>query len=446
MVRERRLMKVLNKSVNYFGILVLMIGVFWLAPSYASQPLPEEDGLIHLGVASCASSVCHGKTTRQKSTNVLQNEYTTWTQHDRHARAYKTLLSKESKKMAKLLGIGAAHEAKVCLDCHSDNVDDGLRGRRFQRSDGIGCEACHGGAEKWIKTHTEPSATHASNIASGLYPTESPAARAELCASCHVGNEKKWATHDIMGAGHPRLSFELDTFTVIQPAHYQVDADYTKRKADYSGLKIWLAGQVMVADHWLSLIESNRFTGDGLFPEISFYDCHACHHGMSDERKQSGLVSHPGDLRLNDAYFQIIEIIIAVVAPQDKASWKSNAEAFIQAGHRDKKLLMQLSQTLRGTLKTLKPKIENGLSVSQQSDLLRKLLLLGSENRFLDYTSCEQIVMSISVIVDALDLNRSLGREIDGLYDSLSNEDAFKAKRYKKALSTFKSAFERLNR
>mgnify|MGYP000500502884 FL=1 len=191
-----------------------------------------------------------------------------------------------------------------------------------------------------------------------MYPTESPAARADLCVSCHVGNEKKWATHDIMGAGHPRLSFELDTFTVIQPAHYRVDKDYIKRKEDYSGLKIWLVGQIMVADHWLSLILSERFTGEGLFPEISFYDCHACHHGMSDERKQSGLVSHPGDLRLNDAYLQIIEIIISVISPQDKASWQSNAEAFIQAGHRDKVALIQLSQTLRATLETLKPKIE----------------------------------------------------------------------------------------
>jgi len=421
-------------------LVVIMVATcgFWFELSYASQPLPEDDGLIHLGVASCASSVCHGKTTSRKTTTVLQNEYTTWSQHDRHARAYKTLLSKDSKQIAKLLGVGPAHEAKVCLDCHTDNVSDGSRGRRFQRSDGVGCEACHGGAEKWIKTHTEPNATHLSNMNSGLYPTESPTARAELCISCHVGNEKKLATHDIMAAGHPRLSFELDTFTVIQPKHYKADKDYIKRKGDFSSLKIWLAGQVLVADHWLSLIQSPQFDGDGLFPEISFYDCHACHHGMSDVRQQSGLVGHPGDLRLNDGYLQIIEAIFTVVSPKNQALWQANTKAFLKAGQNDKAALIQLSQTLQASLDVIKPYIEKGLSTSQQKKLLSQFIDIGSDKRFLDYGSCEQIVMSISVISDSLGLNKSLGGRIDSLYDVLANEDAFNPAAFKKAVTAFK--------
>tara|TARA_R110001599_G_scaffold353442_1_gene592239 strand:- start:9064 stop:10380 length:1317 start_codon:yes stop_codon:yes gene_type:complete len=416
----------------------------WSSTVNANTPLPEADGLIHLGVASCASSVCHGKTSPQKTTTVLQNEYSTWTQHDRHARAYKTLLSDDSKRIAKLLDIGPASEAKVCLDCHSDNVNDGLRGRRFQRSDGVGCEACHGGAEKWIKSHTEPNATHAQNIEFGLYPTDIPAERAKLCMSCHVGNEDKFASHDIMGAGHPRLSFELDTFTVIQPKHYVVDDDYIKRKGDYTGLKIWLAGQLMVADHWLDLIESPKFQGDGLFPEISFYDCHSCHHAMSDERKQSGLISRPGDLRLNDAYLQIIEAILSVVSEQALKSWKQNSLAFVRFGHTDKEKLFTTVKQLRKTLSTLKPKLEYGLSKEQQKELLSELIALGLERRVLDYTSCEQVVMGITVIVDSLNLNRSLGGKIDRLYDSLAKEDSFESGKYTKALRSFSKSFEAL--
>jgi hypothetical protein len=59
-----------------------------------------------------------------------------------------------------------------------------------------------------------------------MYPTEQPEVRAKLCLSCHFGTEDKFATHRIMGAGHPRISFELDTFTEIQPAHFRVDEDY----------------------------------------------------------------------------------------------------------------------------------------------------------------------------------------------------------------------------
>lgn len=416
----------------------------WSITVNANTPLPEGDGLIHLGVASCASSVCHGKTSPQKTTTVLQNEYTTWSQHDRHARAYKTLLSDDSKRIAKLLDIGPASEAKVCLACHSDNVSDGLRGRRFQRSDGVGCEACHGGAEKWVKSHTEPDATHAQNIEFGLYPTDVPAERAKLCISCHVGNEEKFASHDIMGAGHPRLSFELDTFTVIQPKHYIVDEDYIKRKGDYTGLKIWLAGQIMVADHWLDLIQSPKFQGDGLFPEISFYDCHSCHHAMSDNRNQSGLISRPGDLRLNDAYLQIIEAILAVVSKQELKSWKENSLAYVSFGHKDKEKLLTTVKKLRQTLGTLTPKLENGLSKEQQKKLLSQLISLGLENRVLDYTSCEQVVMGITVIVDSLNLNRSLGGKIDRLYEALTNEDSFDSSQYKKVLRNFSKSFEAL--
>jgi len=427
------------------GMVMVYLSAFRVEALESSPLLPEADGLIHLGVASCASSVCHGKTTQQDTTAVLQNEYTTWTQHDRHARAYKTLLSDDSKNMAALLGIGPAHEAKVCLDCHTDNVTDGLRGRRFQRSDGVGCEACHGGAEKWIKTHTEPNATHGSNIASGLYPADVPEHRANLCMSCHLGTENKMATHDIMGAGHPRLSFELDTFSIIQPQHYAVDDDYLDRKRGYSGLNVWLTGQLLAADHWLSLIQSPKFKGDGLFPEISFYDCHACHHGMSDERNQSGLVGKPGDLRINDAYLQTMEAIITVIASDQKGQWRVEAEAFLKAGHRDKEELISASERLRVVLVAMLPKVRDGVSNAQQKQLLSELTLLGSQRRMLDYSSSEQVVMGISVIVDSLKLNDRLGTQVDRLYDALGREDSFKPQTYQNALREFRAKVKALS-
>ncbi len=73
-----------------------------------------------------------------------------------------------------------------------------------------------------------------------MYPTEQPAARAALCVSCHLGADDRFATHEIMGAGHPRLSFELDAFSTNQPAHYIVDADYVRRKGAIEGFNLWL--------------------------------------------------------------------------------------------------------------------------------------------------------------------------------------------------------------
>lgn len=89
-----------------------------------------------------------------------------------------------------------------------------------------------------------PAVSHADNVTAGLYPTDRVADRAELCLSCHLGNGDKFATHRIMAAGHPRQSFELDTFTELwrtagrQP-HYRVDADYRQRKSSSSHSYTW---------------------------------------------------------------------------------------------------------------------------------------------------------------------------------------------------------------
>jgi hypothetical protein len=65
----------------------------------------------HLGVASCATSVCHGKLAPQPNANVALNEYRTWTQEDRHAQAYRTLELPESKRIAANLGLPNAMAA-----------------------------------------------------------------------------------------------------------------------------------------------------------------------------------------------------------------------------------------------------------------------------------------------------------------------------------------------
>src|SRR5690606_27638381 len=109
------------------------------------------------------------------------------------------------------------------LGCHATFVPAEKRGKRFALSDGVGCESCHGPASRWLGQHVTGEASRAENIAVGMYPTEEPAARAELCLTCHLGTADRFASHRLMGAGHPRLSFELDTFTRIQPAHFRID-------------------------------------------------------------------------------------------------------------------------------------------------------------------------------------------------------------------------------
>src|SRR5205823_8611319 len=105
-----------------------------------------------------------------------------------------------------------------------------------------------GGSQRWLGPHIAAIFSEAQLGEAGLYPTAEPVARAALCLSCHFGDDHKFVTHRLMGAGHPRLRFELDTFTRTQPAHFLVDDAYRARKNAASGVQIWAIGQALALE------------------------------------------------------------------------------------------------------------------------------------------------------------------------------------------------------
>ena len=80
-----------------------------------------------------------------------------------------------------------------------------------------------------------------------------------------------------MAAGHPRLVFELVTFTDAQPKHYDVDEDYIYRKKPYRQIKEWAVGQAQYGYQFLDLLLDTDKSENTLFPELSMYECHTCH-------------------------------------------------------------------------------------------------------------------------------------------------------------------------
>ncbi len=335
--------RILCRQFCLLAALVAGIGIV-----SADEKLINEN--IHLGPASCASSVCHGKLAPQDDLNVRLDEYRIWTGKDYHSQAYQTLEGDDSRRIAKNLGLKSATAAQICLDCHADNVAIEKRGPKFQLSDGVGCEACHGGAEEWIKSHAAEGATHADNLSKGMYPTESPAARAELCLSCHMGTADKYASHDIMGAGHPRLSFELEAFTTNQPAHFEVDDDYRARKGEIPGFNLWLTGQMEAARRYLELVGERLASDVGMYPELALYDCHGCHHDMDDKRWSQVRVGPgiaPGSLRLQHQHLLIIQSVVEVLESSAvKAELADATNAFVRAGQESMAGVEQSSQAL----------------------------------------------------------------------------------------------------
>src|SRR3981081_237208 len=103
----------------------------WSLIAPAAIPLPAQAPDRHLGAASCASSVCHGAVQPPARPGALMNEFVTWSHEDSHAKAYQALSSPQGRSIAAKLGLGSAETAKICLDCHTDNVPQNQRGNKF---------------------------------------------------------------------------------------------------------------------------------------------------------------------------------------------------------------------------------------------------------------------------------------------------------------------------
>ena len=410
--------------------------------SQASAELPQDGDVKHLGVATCAASQCHGSAVPRTGSNVLQNEYVTWTRDDPHGTAYETLNLPESLAIARRLGLPSARTADVCLDCHADNVPEERRGERFQMSDGIGCEACHGGAESWLSTHYNvPQVTHADSVAIGLYPADDVEARAELCLSCHLGTRDKFATHRLMAAGHPRLAFELDTFTELwrtagrQP-HYRIDDDYVERKGEVGHVHTWATGLLVEARQRLALIADGRFHGNGMFPELGLYDCHACHRSMKTVRwrplpRRSG--AGPGRPFLADGSFVMVLALARAVDKAEVAGLYDALAGLHTAASDSPAALTTAAGRLDAILARIGSRLAPARLRNREGDILEEILQTGAEGNYPDYVSAEQAFMAVQMLVIELD-DPHLEAELERLAISLDDDEKYRPTQFARLL------------
>ena len=387
--------------------IALMFGCALAATTFAeSIPTPQYAEDKHLGVRECAGGPCHGSAT-PVGERIKENEHTIWLRRDRHAEAYKTLLTERSESIAKNYGLTKpANEAALCLDCHSDNA--AKRADDFRVADGVGCESCHGGSERWLKTHTSSTRTHADNVSQGMYPTDDPVRRAELCLSCHFGTDKKFVRHRMLGAGHPRLRFELDSYQVTQPAHFTVDDDYVERgKKVTEPVKLWAIGQAVQVRELLRALADPSRNQDGIWPEFSLLDCYTCHHSMEEKRRPSGrargLGTDPGTPRLNDAGFLMLRHILVGVDPSSAASMREGILKVHAAVSKSEGNRREIARDLASFVDREIQKIA-AWDVGPRSLQAIALSLIeeGLDDQYYDYPSAEQAATAVQSLADTL--------------------------------------------
>ena len=398
----------------------------------------------HLGVASCATSVCHGKLSPAPDKHVALNEYQTWTREDRHAQAYRTLELAESKRIAANLGLASASTAPICLNCHADNVPSDKRGPKFQISDGVGCEACHGGSEKWIQSHAAESATHKGNVALGMYSSEQPLKRAELCLGCHLGTKDRFATHAIMGAGHPRLSFEMEAYMANQPAHYVVDADYEQRKGRIPGMNLWLTGQIESTRRMLTLLQTDMFHNGGMFPEFAFYDCHSCHHPMDKIRwnaQRAGAGIKPGTLRLQTQNLIVLQAVTETFEPAALNELVGLTNALIRAGQANRAAVTSAAKALQDWVEKREALSRRQFSTADVTAMRKTLVKYGATDKAGDFAAAEQIVLGLESLSYSLGDHDKKKAALDPLFNAVKNDTAFSPQQFASAAANAQRSF-----
>lgn len=275
----------------------------------------------YLGVASCSSTSCHGSERPRNDFSIDQTEYRTWAgrgpKPDKHAQAFAVLSQPLGKRIARNMRIGDPTRARECLVCHEPPV--AKAGPLWAKGDGVSCEACHGPAAAWRESHAKGGVKHEANVALGMIDTKDLAVRAAQCLKCHLGTGDRRVDHELIGAGHPDLTFEMDTFTGAMPVHWKVDENPLEH------VRAWAIGQAVHLESQLEYFADTTRTGR--WPDYARLDCSACHHPLTRPEwswRQAAMHGQaagrsgqrrPGHAQLNLAQYEVLKHLVREVEP-----------------------------------------------------------------------------------------------------------------------------------
>ncbi len=363
---------------------------------------------VALGATTCGASTCHSATDPWPNSAVSQQEYVVWKERDPHSQSYKALQSARAKSIASRLGLGDPTQSAKCLGCHAFVVPEDQREANYDITEGVTCETCHGAASAWLGVHTAGLYFYGENLERGMYPTTNASARADLCLDCHVGSGDKFISHNMMAAGHPTIPFELgfySWFTKTNPdnragyAHFTVDDDYLQRKPWPFGVKVWAVGQVAQARRILDLVTDPKNGPKGLFPELSLFECRACH------KSQRGAgVARVAVPRIKSANLIFAGFAADLVDPGLARQLRTNINALSAASTESWEAVIAASAQMNRTLVAIEAKVKaHDYTLEDNKVTLRRIAEAYRAGRLSEYEAAEQAVLSVGSLVDELD-------------------------------------------
>jgi nitrate/TMAO reductase-like tetraheme cytochrome c subunit len=404
------------------GVIVVVVAV--VGGTRPSGPLAPEvvhaqGNLKYTGAASCAASNCHGST-KPKADFPKMNENVVWFQKDKHAKGYATLTNEKLKsgvspaKIAQNMKIAKAEASSKCLVCHAVDVPKELRGPKFDITEGVHCDGCHGPAEKWLEPHAEKGWTHEQSVKLGMYDTKDFLLRAEKCVSCHLQID-----HEMVAAGHPDLlAFELDTFSATMPPHW-------RDKGTWATTRAWATGQA------ISLREAARQLGDR----------------AAGNAAGQLLTDALGKVQGHGA---VVRVLLSVAAPDVQKSVEADLAALTEAVAKgDRTKISATAKTLQSSMNQQAPKLaarefDQASTRKIMADIAAASDAIGATG----LRAAEQAAMAMDRLYSAYSkapgqkVDKAVGDTLDRIFGTIEDPKKFDGKKFATEAKAFGAALK----
>src|SRR6185312_3998181 len=200
--------------------------------------------------------------------------------------------------------------------------------------------------------------------------------------------------------------------------------------------------QALAARELLDVLVDPKRSRDGLFPELVVFDCHACHHPMSQKRWTPRPGSSPGRIRLNDANFLMLRQIARRTGTADEANAFAQRVADLHRavagdGGDPAEAARELSTSLESLTRAI---AAHAFTDADLRAMLSGLAEDGARGEYRDYAGAEQATMAMAGLLGYLGRRgglpslRGANAALDRLYDAVKDDESYRPERFRAAV------------
>jgi len=173
----------------------VLAGLFALAVCLSAGVAAADSGNSFVGAAKCKT--CHKK-------EGIGNQFGSWLE-SKHAKAYDTLATDQAREWAAEAGVDDPQNDDKCVKCHvtAHGVPAERLSKKFDKTLGVQCEACHGAGKGYRKKKIMVDRDLA--VSKGLVLQSE-----EICVRCHNDESPAWKPDRYTLADGSKVGFDYD--------------------------------------------------------------------------------------------------------------------------------------------------------------------------------------------------------------------------------------------